>query len=66
MIVRKGLVRVEGIAYDYMGNNIFWADEGSGGIKVAKVNNASLMRTIVSENVWQLKSLAIDFKHRLE
>lgn len=64
VVVSKGLIYVEGIAFDYLGHNIYWADEGSAVIKVAKVSNSTMVKTIVSGNLFQPRSLAIDHKHR--
>lgn len=47
-----------------MGNNIYWADEGISAIRLAKISNTTLIKTIVHDNVSNLKALAIDHKHR--
>lgn len=58
-------MHVEAVAYDYLGNNIYWTDEGTSLIKVVSVSNTTFVKTVVSGNLSQPKSLAIDFKRRL-
>ncbi|KAK6630731.1 hypothetical protein RUM44_002900 [Polyplax serrata] len=64
VILSKDLMHVEAVAYDYLGNNIYWTDEGTSLIKVVSVSNTTFVKTVVSGNLSQPKSLAIDFKRR--
>ena len=60
VFLEKGLDSCQGLAIDWMGRNIYWTDEGRGAISVARLDDATKRRMLIS--VPHPRSIAIDPK----
>ncbi|XP_029850375.2 prolow-density lipoprotein receptor-related protein 1 [Ixodes scapularis] len=58
----KGLNNCEGLAVDWAGRNLFWTDEGHLGIWVARLDNATIRRQLVSLNMSHPRAIVVDPK----
>ncbi|XP_013411103.1 prolow-density lipoprotein receptor-related protein 1 [Lingula anatina] len=52
--------KVQGIAVDWTGNNIFWGDDGRKAIMVAKIEKPEINKTLVSGNMSALRDVVVD------
>ncbi|XP_071451711.1 low-density lipoprotein receptor-related protein 2 [Hetaerina americana] len=58
-IISTGLDLVEGLAYDWVGKNIYWLDSRLNTIEVAKENGSSRM-VLLKENITQPRGMSLD------
>ncbi|XP_037511191.1 low-density lipoprotein receptor-related protein 1 [Rhipicephalus sanguineus] len=58
----KGLNNCEGLAVDWAGRNLYWTDEGHLGIWVARLDNSTLRRQLVSLNMSHPRAIVVDPK----
>jgi hypothetical protein len=63
-IIDSGVNHVESLAVDYMADNIYWTDESMSVIKVAKLENTSITKTVIYGNLSHPRAIALDHKHR--
>lgn len=57
-IVDTGLITVNGIAVDWLANNIFWSDSGAKMIEVARLDGTS-RKVILNENLNDPRSVIV-------
>ncbi|GIY35944.1 prolow-density lipoprotein receptor-related protein 1 [Caerostris darwini] len=62
MYLEKGLYNCEGLAVDWMGRNLYWTDEGLYSIFVAKLDDSTIKKRIVHENMSHPKAIVLDPK----
>ena len=55
-----GLNKVEGVAVDWVGNNLFWTDEGLQAIYVASLEDSARKRLLLSGNMSHPRSIAVE------
>ena len=55
-----GIKNCEGIAIDWMGRNIFWTDETQKTISVAKLDDTSIQRVVISETMAHPRAIVVD------
>ncbi|XP_041374230.1 low-density lipoprotein receptor-related protein 1-like [Gigantopelta aegis] len=55
-----GVTSCEGLAIDWVGNNLYWTDDGLRTISVVRLNNRSMSYTIQIENLNHPKAIAVD------
>jgi low density lipoprotein-related protein 2 len=58
-VIATGLDLVEGLAYDWVGRNIYWLDSRLNTIEVARENGSDRM-VLLKENITQPRGLALD------
>ncbi|CAH1155627.1 unnamed protein product [Phaedon cochleariae] len=58
-VISTGLDLVEGLAYDWIGNNIYWLDSKLNTIEVAKVDGSNRI-VLVRENITQPRGMCLD------
>ncbi|KAF5276464.1 hypothetical protein FQA39_LY06533 [Lamprigera yunnana] len=58
-VVSTGLDLVEGLAYDWVGGNIYWLDSKLNTIEVAKENGSNRI-VLVKENITQPRGMCLD------
>jgi hypothetical protein len=58
--ITNGLNKVEGLAVDWIGRNLYFADEGLQAIFVAPLERPELRRTLLKEKTAHVRSLAVD------
>lgn len=58
-IISNGLDLVEGLAYDWIGKNIYWLDSKLNTIEVAKENGSNRI-VLVRENITQPRGMCLD------
>lgn len=58
-IVKSGLATAEGLAVDWMGQNLYWVESNMDQIEVAKVNG-SFRRTLVASDLENPRAIALD------
>ena len=58
-VISTGLDLVEGLAYDWIGHNLYWLDSKLNTIEVAKETGASRM-VLVKENITQPRGMCLD------
>lgn len=58
-VIEFGLYYPEGIAVDWMGRNIYWADTGPNGIEVARLDGQH-RQVLVCKDLDNPRSLALD------
>ncbi|XP_077556086.1 LDL receptor protein 1 isoform X2 [Haemaphysalis longicornis] len=58
----KGLNNCEGLAVDWAGRNLYWTDEGHLGICVARLDNATVRRQLISLNMSHPRAIVVDPK----
>ena len=49
-----------GLAVDWIGNNLYWTDEGLRGIFVASLKNSSKRATLISDKLVHPRSIVVD------
>ncbi len=59
IIVEHGIATAEGIAVDWMGENLYWVDSSLDQIEVAKLDG-SMRATVVAGKMQNLRALALD------
>ncbi|GBP08672.1 Low-density lipoprotein receptor-related protein 2 [Eumeta japonica] len=59
VIISTGLDLVEGLAYDWVGGNIYWLDSKLNSIEVAK-EDGSVRTTLLSGNITQPRGMCLD------
>lgn len=58
-IISNGLDLVEGLAYDWIGGNIYWLDSKLNTIEVAKENGSNRI-VLVKDNITQPRGMCLD------
>ena len=58
-VIESGLSLVEGLAYDWVGKNLYWLDSKLNTIEVSQIDGANRM-IIVNQNISQPRGLALD------
>lgn len=59
VVVHSGLLTAEGIAVDWIGNNLYWVDSNLDQIEVAHING-SFRRTLIAGEMDSPRALALD------
>ncbi|KAH7646170.1 low-density lipoprotein receptor-like protein [Dermatophagoides farinae] len=59
----KGIIRCEGLAVDWIGRNLYWTDSAMLTICVVNLDNSTLRRTLISNDLNHPKSLVLDHNH---
>lgn len=57
-IISSGLMTPNGVAVDWVANNIFWSDTGTKAIEVARLDGSS-RKTIVNDNLHDPRSIIV-------
>ena len=57
--VTEGLNKVEGLGVDWVGENLYWSDEGLQAIYVASLDNPAFRKTLVQQNTSNVRSIAV-------
>ncbi|CAL1298011.1 unnamed protein product [Larinioides sclopetarius] len=60
--LEKGLNNCEGLAVDWMGRNLYWSDEGLLSIFVARLDDSTIKKRIIHENMSHPKAIVLDPK----
>ncbi|GFY45676.1 low-density lipoprotein receptor-related protein 1 [Trichonephila inaurata madagascariensis] len=60
--LEKGVNNCEGLAVDWMGRNLYWTDEGLMSIFVARLDDSSIKKRILHENMSHPKAIVLDPK----
>jgi len=58
-VISNGLDLVEGLAYDWIGGNLYWLDSRLNTIEVANENGLNRM-VLLKENITQPRGMALD------
>jgi len=58
-VVHSGLTTAEGLAVDWIGENLYWIESNLDQIEVAKING-SFRKTLISGNMHSPRALALD------
>lgn len=58
-VISTGLDLVEGLAYDWIGGNIYWLDSKLNSISVAKENGSNRI-VLAKENITQPRGMCLD------
>ena len=58
-VITTGLDLVEGLAYDWIGNNIYWVDSKLRTVEVSR-SDGSHRAVLVSEETSQVRGVAVD------
>ena len=59
MVVKSGLATAEGLAVDWMGQNLYWVESNLDQIEVARLNG-SFRRTLVAVDLESPRAIALD------
>ncbi|XP_047739334.1 low-density lipoprotein receptor-related protein 1 [Hyalella azteca] len=59
-VVSDGLINVEGLAVDWLAENLYWTDEGRSCIFVCKLDDSSKRRLLVHENLTNPRAIALN------
>ena len=59
VVVQTGLATAEGLAVDWVGENLYWVESNLDQIEVAKLNG-SFRRTLVAGNMESPRAIALD------
>ncbi|RXG68700.1 Low-density lipoprotein receptor-related protein 1 [Armadillidium vulgare] len=59
VVVQTGLSTAEGLAVDWVGNNLYWVESNLDQIEVAKLNG-SFRRTLISSNMESPRAISLD------
>ena len=62
VVIKTGLQTAEGLAVDWIGENLYWVESNFDQIEVAKLNG-SYRKTLISGNMLSPRSIAVDPKH---
>ena len=62
VVVQTGLATAEGLAVDWVGENLYWVESNLDQIEVAKLNG-SFRRTLVAGNMESPRAIALDPRH---
>ena len=60
MTVHLGTGNCEGLAIDWLARNIFWTDENKKTVEVARLDNTSIRRELVSSNLTHPRAIVLD------
>ena len=58
-MISNGLDLVEGLAYDWIGGNVYWLDSRLNTIEVARENGSDRM-VLLKENITQPRGMCLD------
>ena len=58
-VVSVGLQYPDGLAVDWIGNNLFWTDSKTHRIEVSKLDGR-YRKTLLWENIWEPRSITVD------
>lgn len=59
MVVQTGLATAEGLAVDWIGQNLYWVESNLDQIEVAKLNG-SFRRTLIAGDMESPRAIALD------
>ena len=59
-VAGRGAPTCEGLAVDWVGNNLYWTDNAFNCIFIASLSNLSLVRKAICDNLTHPKSIALD------
>lgn len=59
VVVQTGLATAEGLAVDWVGENLYWVESNLDQIEVAKLNG-SFRRTLIAGNMESPRAIALD------
>ncbi|KAF2366806.1 Low-density lipoprotein (LDL) receptor class A repeat [Trinorchestia longiramus] len=59
-VVSDGLINVEGLAVDWLADNLYWTDEGRSCIFVCKLDDSSMRRLLVHENLNNPRAIVLN------
>ena len=59
IVIQTGLATAEGLAVDWIGENLYWVESNLDQIEVAKLNG-SYRKTLISGNMVSPRSIALD------
>ncbi|XP_035227303.1 prolow-density lipoprotein receptor-related protein 1-like isoform X2 [Stegodyphus dumicola] len=62
VFLEKGLNNCQGLAIDWMGRNLYWTDEGLLAIYVAKLDDSSVKKRLIYDNMAHPKAIVVDPK----
>ncbi|XP_064475155.1 prolow-density lipoprotein receptor-related protein 1-like [Ornithodoros turicata] len=62
VFLSRGLNNCEGMAIDWMGRNLFWTDEGHLSISVARLDNSTIRKQLISLNMSHPRAIVVDPK----
>ncbi|KAI9558491.1 hypothetical protein GHT06_015278 [Daphnia sinensis] len=62
VVVQTGLATAEGLAVDWIGENLYWVESNLDQIEVAKLNG-SFRRTLIAGNMESPRAIALDPRH---
>ncbi|XP_059475497.1 low-density lipoprotein receptor-related protein 1 isoform X2 [Neocloeon triangulifer] len=62
VVIDSGINNCEGIAIDWMARNIYWTDDALKLIKVAKLDNTSVTKTLFHEDLHNPRDIVVDPK----
>ena len=58
-VVTEGVNKVEGLAVDWVGGNLYWSDEGLQAILVTSLESPGMRKTLVQQNTSNVRSLTV-------
>jgi integrin beta 2 len=59
VVVQTGLATAEGLAVDWIGQNLYWVESNLDQIEVAKLNG-SFRRTVIASDMESPRAIALD------
>ena len=59
VVVKSGLSTAEGLAVDWMGQNLYWVESNFDQIEVARLNG-SFRHTLIAEDLESPRAIALD------
>ena len=62
MVVKSGLNTAEGLAVDWMGQNLYWVESNLDQIEVARLNG-SFRHTLIAGDLESPRAIALDPRH---
>ena len=60
MTVYSGTGNCEGLAIDWLARNIFWTDENKKTVEVARLDNTTIRRELVSSGLTHPRAIVLD------
>jgi hypothetical protein len=60
--VFAGIFNCEGIAVDWVGNNIYWTDEEVKSVSVARLDNTAIRRRLIDSDISHPRAIALDLQ----